>query len=301
MITVFGSINLDLVVSVPRLPGPGETVSGPDHQSFAGGKGANQALSARRAGADVAMVGAVGNDAFADLALANLRLSGVDLSGVRALDGATGLALIGVEDSGENQIIVASGANARVDAEWLDGRLTPGAWLLVQGEVRVDQIETAMTAARRAGTKVFFNPAPVPGSSLKALLDLTDVLVVNEGEARDVAEALDLPADPEAFAAAFAAKDRIAVVTLGGAGAVACSRERTIRCRPPAIDVVDTTGAGDAFCGALAAALDAGLNLDLGVRRAVAAGALACQVTGAQSSAPDAKAISDMAGNVRIV
>lgn len=298
MITVFGSINLDLVVCVPRLPGPGETVNGPDHQSFAGGKGANQALAARRAGAKVRMIGAVGSDAFAELALANLKNAGVELDHVRKLQGATGLALIGVEASGENQIIVASGANARVSSDWLAKGLEPGGILVLQGEVPAQEAVAAMTFARKQGGKVFYNPAPVPKSGISDLIGQTDILVVNESEAVAIGNALGLSGEPEEFCKALAKDQRLVVVTLGGSGVVARQNDTVFRFKPPAVQVVDTTGAGDAFCGALAASLDEGYSLEDALTRGVAAGSIACTMTGAQSSAPEASEIAKMAEKV---
>ncbi|WP_150525211.1 ribokinase [Roseibium sediminis] len=298
MITVFGSINLDLVVVVPRLPGPGETVNGPDHQSFAGGKGANQALAARLAGAEVSMIGAVGSDAFADLALANLLATGVELSHVRRLDGATGLALIGVDAGGENQIIVASGANARVDANWLAGALAVDGMLVLQGEVPAQQALAAMKSAKAAGASVFYNPAPVPRSSIPELIEQVDVLVVNETEAQHIGSALGVAGEPEDFAEAVASDHNLVVVTLGADGVVARKGKDRFRFRPPAVEVVDTTGAGDAFCGALAAALHSGLELEVALKQGVAAGSLACTRTGAQSSAPTSAQIAEMAEKV---
>lgn len=298
MITVFGSINLDLVVVVPRLPGPGETVNGPDHQSFAGGKGANQALAARLAGAEVSMIGAVGSDAFADLALANLLAAGVELSHVRRLDGATGLALIGVDAGGENQIIVASGANARVDANWLAGALAVDGMLVLQGEVPAQQALAAMKSAKVAGASVFYNPAPVPRNSIPELIEQVDVLVVNETEAQHIGSALGVAGEPEDFAEAVASDHRLVVVTLGADGVVARKGKDRFRFRPPAVEVVDTTGAGDAFCGALAAALHSKLELEVALKQGVAAGSLACTRTGAQSSAPTSAQIVEMAEKV---
>ncbi|GGB57466.1 ribokinase [Roseibium aquae] len=286
MIVVFGSINLDLVICVPRLPRSGETVSGPDHQAFPGGKGANQALAARRAGADVAIVGAVGRDAFADLALENLRGAGVRLDQVRRIDRATGLAMIGVDPAGENQIMVAAGANAQVRSSWLEGMLATGDTLLVQGEISTAEIRGAMARARQVGARTVFNPAPVPAEDLGDLLGHTDVLVVNEAEAEEIARRLEAPADREGFAAHFGSGTRVAVVTLGSAGIVAYRAGERFRMHAPEADILDTTGAGDAFCGALAAGLDRGARLEDALRCAVAAGTLACTATGAQSSVP---------------
>ncbi|GAB4514327.1 MAG: ribokinase [Roseibium sp.] len=298
MITVFGSINLDLVVAVPRLPTAGETVSGRDHQTFSGGKGANQALAARRAGAEVRMIGAVGRDSFSGPALENLRAAGVDLTGVRDLDGATGIALIGIDPAGENQIIVASGTNARVEAVWLDGVLAAGDTLVMQGEVPFVELAGAAGRARRAGASVFWNPAPVPRDDISDCLEATATLVVNETEAAAIAAGLGMAADPEGFAERLATAGRAVVVTLGAGGVLAQSGSARYRFHAPQVDAVDTTGAGDAFCGALAAALDRRVGFERALKEGVAAGALACTVTGAQSSAPGKEDIDRFAGSI---
>jgi ribokinase len=298
MITVFGSINLDLVVFVPRLPAAGETVSGRDHQTFSGGKGANQALAARRAGANVRMIGAVGRDSFADPALENLSAAGVDLTGVRVLDGSTGLALIGIDAAGENQIIVASGTNARVEASWLDGMLAAGDTLVMQGEVPVSELAGAAARAGRAGASVFWNPAPVPAGDIGACLEASATLVVNQSEAAIIAAGLGIPADPEDFAAKLASDRRAIVVTLGAGGVLARTGGTRHRFQAPEVDAVDTTGAGDAFCGALAAALDRKAGFERALKEGVAAGALACAATGAQSSAPRKEDIDRLADRI---
>ncbi|WP_305988876.1 ribokinase [Roseibium sp. MMSF_3544] len=298
MITVFGSINLDLVVSVLRLPTAGETVSGPDHQTFPGGKGANQALAARRAGASVRMIGAVGQDAFGELALANMREAGVDLSGVRTLPGASGLAFIGIDAAGENQIIVANGANARVEADWLSGCLDDGDTLVLQGEIPFAEVCSAIDRASRAGTRVFWNVAPVPDESVLECLEQVNTLVVNESEAAAIAGSAGLSGTPEDFVERFASPTRTVVVTLGANGVLAGTSDKRLGYTSPAIKAVDTTGAGDAFCGALAAALDADKPLERALKEGVAAGALACLATGAQSSAPQEKDIAGLADQI---
>ncbi|WP_306141256.1 ribokinase [Roseibium sp. MMSF_3412] len=298
MITVFGSINLDLVVAVPHLPGAGQTVSGPDHQTFPGGKGANQALAACRAGAPVRMVGAVGQDAFGPLALANMRAAGVDLAAVHALPGASGLAFIGIDADGENQIIVASGANARVDANWLEGHLSNEDTLILQGEVPFSQTKRAIACANRAGAAVFWNPAPVPRDDFLPGLEAVETLVVNEGEAEELAARAHLDGEPDAFINHFATDTRRVVVTLGAKGVRAGFAGDRYQVASPAIRAVDTTGAGDAFCGALAAALDAGTPFGRALKEAVAAGALACTATGAQSSAPRREDIQRLADQI---
>ncbi|MEP3428412.1 MAG: ribokinase [Roseibium sp.] len=298
MITVFGSINLDLVVAVPRLPTAGETVSGPDHQCFAGGKGANQALAAKRAGADVRMVGAVGSDGFADLALANMRDATVDLSGVRALGGSTGLAFIGIDPSGENQIIVASGANARVDANWLLEDLTENMMLMLQGEAPFSEISRAISIAEKAGSSVFWNPAPVPEADVANCLDAINTLIVNETEAMELAAMLGFEANADAFVQNLVTPKRSVVVTLGAQGVLAGAGPDRFRLTSPEISAVDTTGAGDAFCGAFAAALDRNEPFERALKEGVAAGALACTVTGAQSSAPLKEDIGQLADQI---
>lgn len=298
MITVFGSINLDLVVAVPRLPTAGETVSGRDHQTFPGGKGANQALAARRAGADVRFIGAVGQDSFADLALLNLRQAGIDLSGLRTMAGSTGLALIGIDPAGENQIIVASGTNARVEASWLEGRFGPGDTLLVQGEVPMAEVVEGARHAHDAGASVIWNPAPVPEGDLRACLDVAGTVVVNLSEAAEIGERLGIAGDPETFAEKLAADGRSVVVTLGADGVLARTPTARYRFGSPVVTAVDSTGAGDAFCGALAAALDRKAPFERALKEGAAAGALACTVTGAQSSAPHLQDIARLADTI---
>ncbi len=298
MITVFGSINLDLVVAVPRLPTAGETVSGRDHQTFPGGKGANQALAARRAGADVRFIGAVGQDSFAELALLNLREAGVDLSGVRTMAGSTGLALIGIDPAGENQIIVASGTNARVEASWLKGGFGPGQTLLVQGEVPLVEVTEGARLARDAAGTVIWNPAPVPEGDLRACLDFAGTVVVNVSEAAEIGGRLGIAGDTETFALKLAEGGRNVIVTLGADGVLARTPNARYRFASPAVNAVDTTGAGDAFCGALAAALDRKTSFERALKEGAAAGALACTVTGAQSSAPHLEDIARLADTI---
>ncbi len=298
MIVVFGSINLDLVVAVARLPEPGETVSGPDHQFFAGGKGANQALSACRAGAEVAMVGAVGDDPFAEPALANMRDAGVRLDRVRRLSGATGLALIGIDAAGENQIIVASGANGRVEGDWLRDLIGPSDVLMLQGEAPYPEALKAMEIAKTAGASIFWNPAPVPSGDLSAGLKLADVLVVNEAEGSQISAAIGGAGKPEDLLDHEDLSEKLVVVTLGAAGVVARFEDERIGITSPPVNAVDTTGAGDAFCGALVAALSRQVPVPRALAEAVSAGALACTVAGAQSSAPTRAQIEEMADSL---
>lgn len=283
MVLVFGSINLDLVARVERLPRPGETVSGTTFVTVPGGKGANQALAARGAGAQVALHGAVGTDDFAQAALANLRAAGVDLAGVLRAPGPTGVALINVDARGENAIAVIPGANAHARAAQVPAAaLGPATTLLLQLELPVTEVAALAHRAHAAGTRVVLNAAPAHPLADEVFESL-DVLVVNESEAALYARAMGLPINPAAFAAAMQERFAVAVVTtLGARGALAFVDGRPVNVSAPAVDVVDTTGAGDALAGALAAALDGGASLPDALRAGVHAGALACTHHGAQ-------------------
>jgi ribokinase len=287
VIVVFGSINIDVLVPVPRLPLPGETVLGGDYALLPGGKGANQALAARRAGAAVAMAGAVGSDAFARLALENLRRDGVDLSLVRHVERPTGCAAIMVgaegEHRGENLIAVASGANREAQAAAVpDTTLGPATVVICQMEVPAGETFALIRRARAAGARVVLNLAPAAPLDPALLADI-DILVANAGEAASLG----------ADWATLARRLRQAlVVTSGRAGSTAFLADgRRIETPTLAIEPVDTTGAGDTFVGVLAAGLDRGLPLPSALRHASAAAALACLAPGAQSATPDRAAI----------
>ncbi len=288
MIRAFGSINLDLIGGVERLPRPGETVSGGPFATAPGGKGANQALAARRAGAAVQMIGAVGKDAFAEPALWLLRAGGVDLSELREVEGATGVALILVDAAGENVIAVMPGANASVaeaDAEGLD--FSPQDVMLLQLEVPVAAIEAAARRARAAGARALLNFAPFRADGLGLLAHVTH-LIVNESEAALIAKAAGLPAGSiEEQAAALAEKFALTViVTLGKDGVLAVEEGRVVRAAALPVRAVDTVGAGDTFCGYLAAAFSEGLPLGQALSLAAAAASLACTKPGAQPAIP---------------
>ncbi len=295
MIVVFGSINIDLIIRVPRLPRAGETVLGPGYVTAPGGKGANQALAAARAGAPVRMVGGIGDDPFAGPALAALEAAGVDLSATRRMAAPTGCAVVCVDEAGENQIIVAAGANGAVRAEQVpDAWLERGSVLVLQMEVPHAENWRLIERARARGARILLNvapAAPVPAASLAAL----SWLVVNESEALAAAQSLGQAGgeDPLAAAQAVAAASGVTtVVTLGGAGAAAFAPGEAWRVGALPIDPVDTTGAGDAFVGVFAAAMAEGAALPVSLRRASVAAGLACLVAGAQPSLPAAAAIA---------
>jgi ribokinase len=292
MITVFGSINADLVSRVPRLPRAGETLSGSDVIAIPGGKGANQALAAARAGASVAMIGAVGDDGFAEGALAGLSAGGVDLSGVARRTGvATGIAIISVTDDGENAIVLSPGANRTVERGLIDpARFAPDDILLLQMEVGEAESLAVAALARARGATVVLSLAPFRPLAAAGFADV-DVLLVNAGEAADLAAQLGIAGDgttPAATVAAIARRlDLLAVATLGPDGAVAASPDgETITVPALPVDPVDTTGAGDTFGGVFAAGLSLGLDRRTALARAAVAGSLACTRLGAQAAMP---------------
>ena len=288
MITVIGSINLDLIATVDRLPAPGETVLGDGFNTAPGGKGANQALAAVRAGAKVRMIGAVGGDAFAAEATALLAEGGVDLSAVSRSGRPTGVALILVGDDGENVIAVVPGANGTVDPGAVKAAgITSGEHVVLQHEVPLDTVAEALDAARSAGAISLLNTAPFRHDAA-ALLAKADYVIANETEFDLYAAALSLAGvDRLARMRAFAAQTgRTVVVTLGGEGVIAAASDAVLQVDALKITPVDTVGAGDTFCGYLAAGLSSGLPLAQALRRAAAAGSLACLKPGAQPAIP---------------
>jgi ribokinase len=270
-VTVVGSVNLDLVATVPRQPGVGETVVATGFSRVPGGKGANQALAARRFGAEVRLLAAVGDDPAAGEALALLQRDGVDLAGVRRYDAdSTGLALITVDASGENTIVVVGGANARLEVE--PGQLAGADAVLCQLEV---PIAAVAAAARCCPAEALFCLNTAPAAAVPAaVLDRADLVVANRAEHAALPE-LD--------------QARLLAVTAGAAGAVLLERGRQVaRAAAPQVSVVDGTGAGDAFVAALVVGLLDGLDRAAALRRACAAGAVAASRAGAQPSLPSA-------------
>jgi ribokinase len=300
MIVVVGSLNMDLVVLVPRFPAAGETLLGGDYVRHPGGKGANQAVAAARAGGDVAMIGRVGNDPFGDTLHRGLRDDGIDTDGVVALhDAPTGVAFISVDASAQNTIIVAPGANARLEPEDLHSDSFAGATVvLLQLEVPLPTVLRAARLGREAGARVLLNLAPARPLSPAQLADV-DLLIVNETEAATLVgrNERDVASDPLGAVEALTTLVPAAVLTLGAAGAAWA--EASTGGGPAsglvpgfAVDAIDTTAAGDAFVGALAVRLAVGAPLPDAVRFAAAAGALAATRPGAQPSLPTAEAIA---------
>ncbi len=275
-VCVVGSANVDLVALVARLPRPGETVLGTAVTEHAGGKGLNQAVAAARAGAATSFVGALGDDDAGRVLLAELAAAGIDATRVRRSDRPTGRAVIIVDDSAENSIVVVPGAN--LDARIVD--LPAADVLLTQLEIPLTTVADALRAARAAGMRTVVNPAPAAALD-RDLLALVDVLVPNEHE-------LELLGPTDALIGAGVGA---VVTTLGGHGVRVVTHDQEWHVAPFRVRPVDTTGAGDAFCGALAARLAAGDTLDIAVGAAAAAGALATTRRGAVPSMPTAAEI----------
>jgi ribokinase len=293
VIVVFGSINVDLVLRVDAFPRSGETVLSDSYRVHPGGKGANAAVAAARAGGETQMIGRVGGDLFAENALRIMRDAGVGLDCVAESQRPTGCATIWVDRRGENAIVVASGANLDVAAGQVpDSLLGDGTLVALQMEVPPAENWHLMERAKKAGARVLLNLAPAYPVPAHAL-DSIDVLVVNQAEAAALASSSGLKADQASDTAHRLAKryGMTCVVTLGRDGALAFGPTGDWQIPALPIDAVDTTGAGDAFCGGLAAALDRGLDMETALRCASVGAALACTVEGAQSSLPGRKAI----------
>jgi ribokinase len=287
MILVAGSANLDFVVRAPHIPRPGETVLGGEFETFPGGKGANQAVaSARAGGAPTHMLLGLGADTFATPLEESLKSAGVEMHTVRTTGIRTGTAFICVSDEAENAITVAPGANAALRPEHLPS-LSGVTHLLLQLETPLESVAAYAKAARAAGVTVVLNAAPAQALPSE-LLDHTDVLVVNEGElatvsAHDgsIAECLERIQVPTV------------VVTLGHHGSCARHQGEFLMQTAYTVTPVDTTGAGDTFCGTLVAALSQGQAMQQALQYASAASALACTRWGAQAAIPHAAKVQD--------
>ena len=292
-----GSINQDFVLAVERRPEPGETVTNAELTLLPGGKGANAAIAAARLGAEVSMLGRVGEDAFGAELIKNLRENGVDVEYVRATpDAPTGSAFITVTPDGENAIVVSPGANRSFgpdEVEEAAENLRESSVLVAQLEVPAEAVERAAKIATQSGGRFVFNLAPAR-EVRESLLRLSDPLVVNETEARFLLGE-DAP-DPEGLAAKLLNLGSAStVLTLGASGAVLASGGTTRQFPAPKIEAVDTTGAGDAFVGALAARLAGGASLEEAVPYAVLAGAAAVAKAGAQGSLPTPEVVEKLA------
>jgi len=291
-VLVIGSANVDFTVTVDRLPQEGETVSGGRLHVGHGGKGANQAVAARRLGAEVRFVGCVGADTFGDEIVARLATQGIATDGLnRSAEAATGTALIIVDAQGRNQIAVAPGANRALTPEIAQKREGDFEWadvLLVQLETAIPTVTWALRTARRHNVLTILNPAPAQPLP-EEIYSLVDYLTPNAGEAALLTGcAVDGPETARGAAERLLARGvATVVVTLGEAGALACGESSTLHFPAFPVRVVDTTGAGDAFNAGLAVGLAAAGTLEQAIPLANAAAALACTRTGAQEALPD--------------
>ena len=276
-VVIVGSANLDLVARTPRLPKPGETVTGSNYFEFCGGKGANQAIAAARAGAKTAFIGALGNDHAGETLRAAFKHDDVDISAVQFVSEPTGRALIGVSDDGENSIIVVPGANHAItigDVERNTKIIASAKVLLCQLEVPLEVVQRAFELAGENSIRIL-NPAPAQSLS-KELLQLVDVITPNEHE-------MQLLGGSEAL---LKCGVKTIVVTQGARGALMITEKGETRIPPFEVDPVDSTGAGDAFCGMLAARLAIGESIQNALKAAVVSGALATLTEGAVPSLP---------------
>ncbi len=290
MIIVFGSIGLDIVQSVKHLPRPGETVLTADYVMLPGGKGANQALAAARAGATVRFAASIGDDDFGQRALLNLDLAGVDLTDVVRRGRPTACATISVDSVGENQIVVSSGANLDTVAEQLNP--AAGDLVLQQMEILPSEIWAGLDLARERGARTILNAAPYQSIPLAALAKI-DVLILNEVEASMLAHDLGLDTSdlPGVCGGVQGRFDTTVVLTLGAGGAMAFAHDEALQAGILPIRALDTVGAGDAFVGAYVAAQSGGMALADRLRWGSVAGGLACLRPGAQDGVPERAAI----------
>lgn len=289
MITVLGSINLDLIGKVGRIPHPGETVPGESFSTAPGGKGANQALAAKRAGAMVRLVSAAGKDVMGEQALELLKGSGIDLTLVKRLDQQQGVAMIMVDSAGENIIGVVSGTNGTMtteDADKAAANLSKDDVLIVQQEIPQAATMRALGLARLNGATSILNTAPfldttaaVAGTASIVVANETEFALLTGGSVDNLQTAMSLWAT---------SRKQTIIVTLGPDGAMAATPDELFHVPALQVEPVDTVGAGDTFVGYLAAGLDAGLDLHAAMQRATVAASLACLKPGAQPAVPTA-------------
>ncbi|MFO1043023.1 MAG: ribokinase [Planctomycetaceae bacterium] len=305
-VVIVGSINMDLVARMARLPRPGETLHGDSFQSIPGGKGANQAVAAARLGATVTMIGRVGDDAFAGDLRKSLQSSGVITDHVMTTPQcSSGVALIGVDSAGANSIVVVGGANSSLsppDIEALSHVIAAADVLVVQLETPVDTVATAIQIARQHRVRTVLDPAPAPTEELPDELKTVDVISPNQTEAEALTGVVVYDLKSAEQAARILMKNGAVdvVMKLGELGALVCSSAGGIHhVQAAKANIVDTTAAGDAFTAGMAVALAEGMELVAAARFGCAAGTLACTVFGAQPAMPDREAVDRFVTAVR--
>lgn len=291
-ILVIGSLNMDLVVAVPRQPLPGETILGSNTNHYPGGKGANQAVAAARAGGQVQMAGQIGSDDFGRQLKHNLKRNQIAVQSIRTHSDPTGIALITVDPQGQNAIVVSPGANGSLTPDRLKRRQIQSAALIVmQLEIPMETVEWVAQVAVEAEVPVLLNPAPIQPLS-EALLNSLEYLILNETEASQLTgQPLRDRSDAEAMAAELHQRVPMVIITLGRSGVVWCGARGRGHRPAYAVEVVDTTAAGDSFCGALAVQIAASQSWSEAIRFATAAAALTVTRAGAQPSLPDRQEI----------
>jgi ribokinase len=302
VVVAVGSLNMDLVAQVPQLPQRGQTIAGYAFQMLPGGKGANQAFAVGRLGGQARMIGRVGDDAFGERLRSSLSLAGVDVSGVISTPGeSTGVALILVETGGQNQIVVAAGANGKLSPDDVHAELrrAPGRYLLLQLESPLDAVEAAARRGRLCGMSVILDPAPaMPLSS--SLLGNIDVLTPNESEALILlgGRGDHIPPDqaPAVCTRLLGLGPPCIILKMGERGVWLAERRQSRHFPAPRVEALDTTAAGDTFNGALVTALAEGKSLENAVGFANCAAALSVTRLGAQASVPSRQEVEEMSG-----
>ncbi len=304
MIIVFGSNVLDLFFHTPDLPPRDQNRFLDSHDEAPGGKGANQAVAAAKAGATVYFSGALGRGGHGRQMFDNLNECGVDASGIKFIDGPSGLATIFVDETdGTHRIVVSHGANLKAKQEWIpDHLLNKGAIVLVQGELPIQETEKLLVRARKNGARTMMNFAPATAKLSEDALHNLDFIILNEHEADAVARQFGLDSsDKEAFATLLHKKYALTtIVTLGPDGSLCACDEGIIKVPSLKIKAIDTVGAGDAFVGYLAASLDKGLPLREAMRYAAVAGSLACTRVGAQTAVPASSEVNSYLPQIEV-
>lgn len=302
-IFVFGSVNVDVSARMAALPRPGQTINASGYGIGLGGKGANQAVAIAKLGGELCFVGAVGRDSFGDLAVRQMQEFGVNTKSIRAVDGAdTGIAIIQVEEAGQNTIVVCAGANALWSASDVDAYrsdIAKAKITLLQREVPHEVNLAVARAVKEAGGTVLLDPAPVGDASRMAdLIALSEIISPNETEAAEITgiEPTDLPSAEAAARKLLERGPKIVIVKLGSRGALLVTADEVKHFEPFKVKVIDTVAAGDSFNGGFAVAYSQGQSLHDCVRFASAAGAIAVTRAGAGSAAPTAREVADLLG-----